>query len=46
MTTTFVKCPTANERDAGNTEPLRKLGEVAEGRFDPDQAWFMALRHP
>jgi len=31
---------------AGNLVLLRKHGEVAEGRFDPGQAWFMAMRHP
>lgn len=31
---------------AGNLVLLRKRGEVAEGRFDSGQAWFMAMRHP
>ncbi|GDY29860.1 hypothetical protein [Gandjariella thermophila] len=31
---------------AGNLVLVRKRGEVAEGRFDAGQAWFMDMRHP
>ncbi|MQA62955.1 MAG: protein-L-isoaspartate(D-aspartate) O-methyltransferase [Actinophytocola sp.] len=31
---------------AGNLVVLRKRGDIAEGRFDSGQAWFMSMRHP
>jgi len=31
---------------AGNLVLLRKRGDIAEGRFDAGQAWFMEMRHP